>query len=62
MTTFHAADSKGLDLRRGVKLACAAYRSRTKREPPPIVQAHFESSDGIVLAEYTAAQIVEASK
>src|SRR5437899_2003745 len=51
MTTWHAPDSQAFDLRRGIKLAAAAYASRTKREPVSMVQARFESpdDDGIVV-------------
>jgi hypothetical protein len=35
-----------LDVGRGVRLARHAYRSRMKSEPPEIVAASFEHSDG----------------
>jgi hypothetical protein len=54
MTTFTPRDK--LNVWRGVRLAHAAYRSRTKREPVPIVEAHFERN-GAVLAEYRAEQL-----
>ena len=37
MTVFQAG--KTLNLSRGVRLARAAYESRTKKTPPPIVEA-----------------------
>ena len=40
MTTFQSGET--LNLGRGVRLACAAYESRTKKAPPPIVEAHYE--------------------
>jgi hypothetical protein len=43
-----------LDLRRGWVLSRHAYRSRTGREPPPIVEARFENRSGRVLATYRA--------
>ena len=41
MTTWHAPERKTFDLTRGIKLARHAYRSRTGKEPPAIVAAHF---------------------
>ena len=41
-----------LNVRRGVKLARAAYWSRTKRVPPAITEARFEN--GKILATYRA--------
>jgi hypothetical protein len=58
MTTYHDGDRKTLDLKRGVRLACWAYLSRKKREPPPIESAHFER-DGETLAIYSAGQLTE---
>ena len=46
MTTFQK--TKALDLGRGVRLARAAYESRTKKTPPPIVEAHYERDDEIL--------------
>jgi len=37
-----------------VRLAQHAYRSRTRREPPAISEAYFESTDGTRLATYDA--------
>jgi hypothetical protein len=45
-----------LNVWRGVRLAHAAYRSRTKKEPIAIVEARFERN-GAVLAEYSAEQL-----
>ena len=51
------------DLRRGIKLAHAAYESRTKREPPAITALHFEIVDGenTTTTKFTADQIAEAT-
>jgi hypothetical protein len=46
MTTFQLG--KTLDLGRGVRLARAAYESRMKKTPPPIVKAHYECDDEIL--------------
>lgn len=57
MTTWSANGRP--DLRRGIKLAHAAYESRTKRNPPAITKVHFEI-DGVTIATYTADQIAGA--
>jgi hypothetical protein len=49
MTTY--APNGKLDRKRGVQLAQHAYRSRVKKEPPAIVEAHFEK-EGVILATY----------
>ena len=54
MTTFQK--TKTLDLKRGVRLARAAYESRTKQESPSIVEAHYER-DGEVLKSYGREQL-----
>jgi hypothetical protein len=54
MTVFCRHDKP--DAWRGVRLAVAAYRSRTRREPVAIVEARFERN-GAVLAEYCAEQL-----
>ena len=54
MTTFQK--TKALDLGRGVRLARAAYESRTKKTPPPIFEAHYER-DGEVLESYEREQL-----
>jgi hypothetical protein len=59
MTTWHAPERKTFDLTRGIKLARHAYRSRTGKEPPAIVAAHFETA-GAVLESYDTKQIAEA--
>jgi len=50
--TIHTRLDK-LDVGRGVRLARHAYRSRVRRAPPPIVEAHFER-EGARLASYDA--------
>jgi hypothetical protein len=47
----------GLDPARGIVLSRAAYSSRKKRNPPEIVEARFETSDGALLKEYSADDI-----
>ena len=54
MTVFQSG--KTLNLVRGVRLARAAYESRTKKTPPPIVGAHYER-DGEVLESYEREQL-----
>ena len=54
MTTFQSG--KTLNLGRGVRLARAAYESRTKQMPPPIIEAHYER-DGAVLESYERKQL-----
>jgi hypothetical protein len=54
MTTFQSG--KTLNLSRGVRLARAAYESRAKQTPPPIVEAHYER-DGEVLESYERKQL-----
>ena len=54
MTTFQK--TKALDLGRGVRLARAAYESRTKRKSPPIIEAHYER-DGEALENYGREQL-----
>jgi hypothetical protein len=44
----------GLDVVRGVKLACFAYESRKQKTPPPMTSAIFVSRDGATLAKYDA--------
>jgi hypothetical protein len=39
-----------------VRLARAAYESRTKKAPPPIVEAHYEREDE-VLESYEREQL-----
>jgi hypothetical protein len=41
-----------LNMARGVRLARAAYESRMKKAPPPIISAHYES-DGEIVETYT---------
>jgi hypothetical protein len=48
------------DVRRGVRLGCFAYESRTKQSPPPITAARFERNGEIIL-QCTPEQIAEAS-
>jgi hypothetical protein len=56
----HCAD--GLDPARGIILSRAAYNSRKKRKPPEIVEAHFETSEGVLLKQYDADEILQHSK
>ena len=56
MTTWHDPEHKALNLDRGIRLARHAYRSRTGKEPPPIVTARFEC-DRQILASYTASEL-----
>jgi hypothetical protein len=58
MTTYCAAGKR--DLQRGIALSRAAYHSRTKKEPPPIGEAWFETSDGVVLQEYDANAVFQS--
>ena len=48
------------DVGRGVRLARNAYRSRTGKEPAPIIEARFKRN-GAVLARYTAEQLTEVT-
>ena len=50
-----------LDMERGVRLSRHAYSSRVRKDPPVILEAHFESADGEVLAEYTQGQIAKVA-
>jgi hypothetical protein len=45
-----------LNMARGVRLARAAYESRKRQAPPPIVEAHYERDDE-VLEHYTREQL-----
>jgi hypothetical protein len=54
LTTYQ--HGKTLDLGRGVRLAQAAYESRMKKTPPPIVKAHYER-DGEILKSYEQEQL-----
>jgi hypothetical protein len=47
-----------LDVRRGVKLAQHAYRSRTGREPPEVLEASFVTN-GKTLASYDTKALKE---
>jgi hypothetical protein len=38
-----------LDRARGIRLSLAAYESRMKQAPPPIITSHFEQ-DGVVIS------------
>jgi len=51
------------DLRRGIRLAHAAYESRTISKPPAITALHFEAADGesVTTTKFTADQIAEAT-
>lgn len=56
MTVWSASGAP--DVSRGIKLARHAYRSRTKREPPPIAKMHFEAN-GVALLVLTSAEIAQ---
>jgi hypothetical protein len=60
MTTWSASGKP--DVPRGVRLAQAAYESRTKRKPPAIAELHFETADGVMLLSLKADEITEATK
>jgi hypothetical protein len=52
----------GLDPARGIILSRAAYTSRKKAAPPEIVEAHFETPDGVLLKQYSPDEILRHSK
>jgi hypothetical protein len=55
--TCHCAPDQ-FDLQRGIKLSRAAYASRTKKEPPPIVEGRFvEPFTDKVIKTYTVAEL-----
>ena len=54
MTVFQSG--KTLNLVRGVRLARAAYESRTKQKSPPIIEARYER-DGEMLKTYRREQL-----
>jgi len=60
MTTWSANGKP--DLRRGIKLAHAAYESRKKCEPPAITALHFETADGasVTTTQFMAEEIAKA--
>jgi hypothetical protein len=58
MTVWHSPGRQSLDLGRGVRLAQAAYQSRTNKAPPAIASAHYER-DGEVIQKYSAEEIEE---
>jgi hypothetical protein len=49
LSTFQSG--KTLNLARGVRLARAAYESRTKQKSSPIIEAHYER-EGEMLESY----------
>jgi hypothetical protein len=57
MTAFQK--TKALDLDRGVRLARAAYESRTKQRSPPIIEAYYERN-GEVLESYEHGRLAAA--
>jgi hypothetical protein len=61
MTVWSASGKP--DLRRGIKLAHAAYEGRTMNKPPAITALHFEAADGasVTTTQFTADQIMEAT-
>jgi hypothetical protein len=60
MMTWHPTGKA--DLRRGLKLARAAYASHVKLPAPAIVVAHFETADGVALVPYTPEEIAKVCK
>ena len=52
----------GLDLARGIALSRAAYNSRKKAGPPEIVEARFETIDGVMLKQYSTDEIKQISQ
>ena len=54
------AAGKILNLGRGVRLARAAYESRTKQKSPPIIEARYER-DGEALENYGRERLDAAS-
>jgi hypothetical protein len=75
MSVYHADGCATFDLRRGIRLAMAAYDARARRRDtalgfdgtpvtvPAIVKAHFEDvgHEPVVLAEYDEAQIMNGN-
>jgi hypothetical protein len=61
MTVWSASGKP--DLRRGIKLAHAAYESRTMSKPPAITALHFETVDGesVTTMKFTPDQIAEVT-
>jgi hypothetical protein len=57
--TTHTTSLAKLDIGRGVRLSRHAYRSRMRQEPPAIMSAHFESTEGKVLEKYDAKSLTE---
>jgi hypothetical protein len=54
MTTYCP---NGLDPARGVLMSRFAYVSRKKKRPPNIIEARFETPEGVLLKEYSADEI-----
>jgi hypothetical protein len=60
--TCHCAQGN-LDVRRGIVISRIAYESRTKgKEPPPIVEARFQTPDGKILCEYDNKAIADGKE
>jgi len=55
-TNYGLDEMQALDLGRGARLARAAYESRTKKAPPPIVEARYEHGSD-VLESYRREQL-----
>src|SRR5262245_61589237 len=55
MTTY--SESGTPDLRRGIRLARAAYEGRRKRAPPALTSVSFESAEGHALLGHTISEI-----
>jgi hypothetical protein len=55
--SVYAENATKPDLERGKTLARHAYTSRTGKQPPAFVKAHFEQADGTVLVSYSALEL-----
>jgi hypothetical protein len=55
--SVYAENETTPDLERGKTLARYAYRSRTGKQPPAFIKAHFEQVDGTVLVSYSAIEL-----
>jgi hypothetical protein len=55
--SVYAENAATPDLERGKTLARYAYRSRTGKQAPAFIKAHFEQVDGTVLVSYSAIEL-----
>jgi hypothetical protein len=55
--SVYAENETAPDLERGKTLARYAYCSRTGKQPPAFIKAHFEQVDGTVLVSYSAIEL-----